>query len=506
MSFTILPMVSEQNRYILAIDHGTSGCKASIWDSAGNPVYIQTNPVRRYTPASGYVEQDPEEMWRAQLEVIKQVISETGISYSDIAGIGITNQRETVIAWDSTTGKPLYNAISWLDRRTGNSPLDTSAGDLRSLIKDKTGLIPDPYFSATKMQWITEEMKRRHDHAHTDNMIFGTVDSWLIWKLTNGKRHVTDWSNASRTMLFNIGKGSWDSSLLEMYGIDEHTLPEVVDSINPEITTDSSIFGCEIPVGGVAGDQQASLFGHLALSKGDMKSTYGTGSFLLINAGSEVPATENLISTVAWKEHSRPPVYAIEGSSFNTGSLLDWIRDRLKMIENSAQSEELALSSIPNHGVYFVPALTGLGAPYWNSKAKGAIFGITTRVSNAEIVKSALESIAYRIRDMVEAARSEAGIMPNLMRVDGKPCSNNFLMQFQADILGMPIQRLRNREATSAGVAYMAGIAEGLSDASSLADSNPVEMEFSPSLSEEEGNRLYNGWKKAVNTVLSMYD
>lgn len=499
-------MVSDRSRYILSIDHGTSGCKASVWDSAGNPLYIQTNPVRRYTPASGYVEQDPEEMWIAQLRVITDVLSKTGISFPELAGIGITNQRETVIAWDSGTGKPLYNAISWLDRRTGNGPSDISAGDLRSLIKDKTGLIPDPYFSAMKMQWITEEMKRKHSHDHTDNLIFGTVDSWLIWKLTAGRHHVTDWSNASRTMLFNIRKGSWDSELLEMYGIDEHTLPEVVDSIGPGITTDSSVFGTEIPVSGIAGDQQASLFGHLSLSRGDMKTTYGTGSFLLVNAGNEVPATENLISTVAWKEHGSPPVYAIEGSSFNTGSLLDWIRDSLKMIENSAQSEELALASIPDHGVYFVPALTGLGAPYWNSKVKGAIFGITTRVSQAEIVKSALESIAYRIRDMVEAIKSETGILPNLMRVDGKPCSNSLLMQFQADVLGMPVQRFRNREVTSAGAAYMAGIAEDMVDASSLKESNPVEMEFSPSMAQDERDHLYRGWKKAVKTVLSMYD
>jgi glycerol kinase len=497
-------MIGSSDAYILSVDSGTSGCKASIWGVDGKIRGIQTEPLNRIYPRTYYVEQDPKMIWDRQLSVIKFVIAKTGINPTKIKSIGITNQRETVVAWDSQTGEPLYNAISWLDRRTRNYGSKFRGKSIYE-IKRKTGLIVDPYFSAMKMQWILREIRRKHKSSFMERVKLGTIDSWLIWKLTSGKNHATDWTNASRTMLFNIKNGKWDQDLLEQFGISEYMLPEVVDSLDTGITTEKSVLGSEIYIGGIAGDQQASLFGHLAFNKGEMKNTYGTGSFLLVNAGKEIPDTKKLITTIAWKPKGERPVYAIEGSSFNTGSLLDWIRDGLKILNNTSESETMAMNSPANHGLYFVPALTGLGAPYWDSKVRGVIYGITPSVTQAEIVRSALESIAFRIRDIVEAIKNETSIVPAEMRVDGKPTANNFLMQFQADLLQIPVQRYANVEMTSAGAAYMAAIGQNILDFESLRSLNKTDKIFYPVIGKKSADRYYRGWKRAIKSALMLY-
>ncbi|MGC8506566.1 MAG: FGGY family carbohydrate kinase [Thermoplasmata archaeon] len=498
-------MQERPSGYILSIDSGTSGCKASLWNEDGLMVNIKTEKLERTFPQENFVEQDPNMIWNRQVSAIKSVIADAGINYSDISSIGITNQRETVIAWDSETGLPLYNAISWMDRRTRSYASDLR-GVTKSIIKRKTGLVVDPYFSAMKMKWILRKIAAKKEPKFMERVRMGTVDSWIIWKLTSGRNHVTDYSNASRTMLFNIKDGKWDQELLEIFGIPETVLPEVVDSIDPGIKTDQSVTGKEINIGGIAGDQQASLFGHLALDKGDMKNTYGTGSFLLVNAGDQVPVTKRLISTVAWKARGMKMIYAVEGSSFNTGSLLDWIRDGLKILNNSSESESMAMLSPADHGLYFVPALTGLGAPYWDNKVKGVIFGITPKVTQVEIVRSALESIAFRIRDIVDCVRSETGIGPKELKVDGKPTANNFLMQFQSDILQIPVLRFNNLEMTSAGSAYMAGIAEKMWNIDMLRKHNRIDRKFVPEIEKTASDRYYKGWKRAIKSTLMLYD
>lgn len=498
-------MVSGKNRYILSLDCGTSGCKASIWDTEGRLLGLRTEPLRLLTPRHGFVEQNPESIWKTQLLAIRRVISDTGTDTADISILGLTNQRETVVAWDSLTGHPLCNAISWLDRRTAGFVSEISP-ETGKLVKEKTGLIVDPYFSAVKMKWLIEDLQKRFGKAVLNSLRFGTVDSWVIWKLTGGRKHVTDWSNASRTMLFDIRKGVWDTALLEIFGVDSYMLPEVVDSIDPGIMINDSLLGHEIPLGSVAGDQQASLFGHVCLRKGEVKNTYGTGTFLLANAGNEPPHTDRLISTVGWKRKGEKAVYAVEGSLFNTGSVMRWIKDNMHFIKKSSDSEKIARVSGNRKPLYFVPAFTGLGAPYWESGVKGAIFGITNDVTPAELVRGALESIAFRTRDIIETAHNEIGITLDSLNVDGKPTSNEFLMQFQADILGIPVITHSVREKTSAGAAYMAGIAEGVMDEESLKVADSIKRKFTPSMKMSESEELYRGWLKAVNSTLSMYN
>lgn len=490
--------------YVLSIDSGTSGCKASVWSSDGKLICVVTEPLDRIFPRTNYVEQDPAMIWDRQLSAIKSAISRAGIDISNITSLGITNQRETVVAWDSETGMPLYNAISWMDRRTREYE-DRLSASVRAEIKKKTGLVVNPYFSAMKMKWIIDYLHRKHNRIASEKIRLGTIDSWIIWKLTSGRVHATDWSNASRTMLFDLSKGVWDQDLLEEFGISETMLPEVVDSIGCGISTERDVLGSEIDIDGMAGDQQASLFGHLALDRGEMKNTYGTGSFLLVNAGNELPITKRLISTVAWKQKGKRPVYAIEGSSFNSGSLLDWIRDGLKILRENSESDAMAGSSLSDHGLYFVPALTGLGAPYWDSRVKGAIIGITPNVTSSDIVRSALDSIAYRIRDMVEATRKETRIIPREIKVDGKPTANGYLMQFQSDMLQLPVLTYKNSELTSAGAAYMAGIAAGIWDTNMLKNLNPVDREFTPKIRKTVSDHYYREWKRAVRSTVSLY-
>lgn len=498
-------MLDRSSDHVLSIDCGTSSCRASIWDNSGKMISSNAESLDRIFPSNDCVEQDPVMIWKRQISAIKSVISKAKIDISAIRSIGITNQRETVVAWDPETGNPLYNAISWMDRRTQEYERQLSAG-FRAEIKKKTGLIPNPYFSALKMKWILEHLHRKHNRISEERIKFGTIDSWIIWNLTAGRVHVTDWSNASRTMLFDIKKGIWDRDLLEEFGVSENMLPEVVDSIGSGIPIDTSALGAEINIEGIAGDQQASLFGHLAFDKGDMKNTYGTGSFLLVNAGNVFPTTRRLISTISWKAKGKNPVYAIEGSSFSSGSLLDWIRDGLKIIHESGESEEMAKSASSDHDLYFVPALTGMGAPYWNSRVKGAIVGITAKVTRSDIVRSAIEAIAYSVRDLVETVKKETGIVPLEIKVDGKPTANSYLMQFQSDMLQMPVLTYRNTEITSAGVAYMAGIAEDLWDTEILGSFNSVDREFTPKMKKTISDRYYNGWKRALSSTISLYN
>ena len=497
-------MAWARDGYILALDCGTSGCKASLWDRNGESSRQITMPLKRNIPRSGYVEQDPQSILDTQMRAILEVLSVTHTPLEAINSIGITNQRETVIAWDKETGEPLYPAISWMDRRKVYLR-NIEMSELKKEIKDRTGLILDPYFSAYKMQWIIRHLKNNSRNRLLKNLMLGTVDTWLIWNLSGKKEFVTDWTNASRTMLFNIKTGKWDGKLLDIFGIEESMLPEVTSSGGVHIPTDEKLFGKSIPITAVAGDQQASLYGHLCFEKGEVKNTFGTGSFLLMNAGRDPPKTRNLITTVAWKEGNSAPYYAIEGSIFNTGSLLDWIRDGLKMFKDSAQSDAMASMSPADHGVYFIPALNGLGAPYWNNKVKGIIFGITPKVTQTEIVRSALESIAFRVRDLVEAIKDEAGVFPQAISVDGKPTSNNFLMQFQSDILGLPVVRYSNREITSAGVAYMAGKSSDFIDPDELKEKRSAERIFKPGMTKKTADRYYSGWKEAVKAAIYSY-
>ena len=487
---------------ILSIDCGTTSCRASLWNPDRRMVSIATGVVPRLYPAPGHVEQDPAALWRIQLETVRKAISRIDAKPRDIVSAGITNQRETVVAWDSETGRPLNNAISWLDQRdTGfETPTDPA---IMNEIKRKTGLVFDPYFSAMKMHWIVAKIRSRFGRRRLQNLKLGTVDSWLLWNLTGKRAHITDWSNASRTMLFDIRRGEWDGGLLDLFSVEPETLPEIVDSIGSAGQIDASLLGVEVPIEGIAGDQQASLFGHVSLHRGDLKNTYGTGSFLLLNAGKEVPQTKNLISTVAWKERGNRPVYAVEGSEFNTGSMLDWIRDALKLMRSTPRTEYIARKASSDHGVYFVPALTGLGAPYWNRSVRGTLFGVSPTVSRSDIVRAALESIAFRIRDMVDSLKAETGISPATISVDGKPADNNFLLQFQADILGMPVERYANPEVTSAGAAYMAGLAHGIYTKAQLERSRSIDRVFEPEMSRKDAEMRYAGWKKAVRAAIS---
>ena len=498
------PMSGSSDYYVLSIDSGTTSCKASVWNSQGKMISMQAENLPRILPRAHYVEQDPVVIWTKQLSAIKHAIDQADINPKRIRSIGITNQRETVIAWDKESGRPAYNAITWLDRRTYRYGKYLRE-KLGPEIKRKTGLVVDPYFSATKMKWIINLLSRRNRYVSLDNIRFGTVDAWLVWNLTSGKVHATDWSNASRTMLFNIKDGTWDSDLLAEFDVSENMLPDVIDSSDTGIHVDPGIIGTDAEIGGIAGDQQSSLFGHLALEKGEMKNTYGTGSFLLVNAGEEAPVTHNLITTIAWKLKGSPPTYAVEGSAFNTGSLIDWVKEGLQLIRDSNQTEEMALASPDDHGLYFVPGLTGLGAPYWNSKVRGAIVGLTAKSTQLDIVRSALESIAYRTRDIVDAVNKETGIVPSEVKVDGKPTANNFLMQFQSDILQIPVLKYANIEITSAGAAYMAGLSDSFWDLSDLRELNPVQKEFTPRINRGESDRYYRGWKRAIQSTLRLY-
>ena len=490
--------------YILALDQGTSSSRAILFDRAGHPKAVSQKEFTQIFPKPGWVEHNPKEIWSSQASVIAEAISAEGINGRDIAAIGITNQRETTIVWDAETGKPVYNAIVWQDRRT-SAYCDSLKRDGRAdLIRSKTGLIIDAYFSATKIRWILDNVPGARKKAEEGRLKFGTVDSWLIWKLTQGEVHVTDVSNASRTMLFNIHTLDWDNELLKLFNVPRSMMPQVRSSSEVYGSTKGTLFACEVPIAGIAGDQQAALFGQMCTEPGAVKNTYGTGCFMLMNSGERpIMSANKLLTTVAWKIGDKV-TYALEGSIFVAGSLIQWLRDGLGIIRSSSEAEALAAIVPDNGGVYFVPALTGLGAPYWDQYATGSLFGITRGTKAGHIARAALEGIAFQTMDIVNAMQKDAGITLKELKVDGGASRNNLLMQFQADVLGTSVIRPQVTETTALGAAYLAGLAVGYWESIEHIKSQwAMDKEFTPSAAADEVSILKAGWKNAVERTLT---
>ncbi len=486
-------------QYIMALDQGTTSSRAIIFDIKGQIVSVAQKDFQQHFPKSGWVEHDPQEIWTSQSSVMIEALTNEGIKPNQIAGIGITNQRETTIVWDRKTGKPVYNAIVWQDRRTAafcNKLSDQGKGEL---IAKKTGLILDAYFSATKVKWILDEVDGARKKAENGELAFGTVDSWLIWKLTNGEKHITDITNASRTMLFNIHDKKWDKELLDLFEIPATMLPEVRSCSEVYCETSGEILSSKIPISGIAGDQQAALFGQLCSQSGMAKTTYGTGCFLVMNTGEKpVASTNKLLTTIAWEVDGKVN-YALEGSVFIGGAAIQWLRDGIEFFGNAKESEKLAESLDDNDGVYFVPALTGLGAPHWDQNARGAFFGLTRGTTIAHMTRAALEAIAYQVYDVLKAMEKDTGESTKELRVDGGATANNFLMQFQADIVGCAIKRPKIIETTAIGAAFLAGLAVGFwKDQNELEKLWETDKRFEPQMDQEAIDNLIHFWHKAV--------
>lgn len=491
-------------KYILALDQGTSSSRAIVFDGHGHPKAVSQREFTQIFPKPGWVEHNPMEIWSSQASVIAESITSIGINGADIAAIGITNQRETTIVWDAETGEPVYNAIVWQDRRTSKL-CDALKKDGRTdLIRSKTGLIIDAYFSATKILWILENVPGARKKADEGRLRFGTVDTWLIWMLTRGEKHVTDVSNASRTMLFNIHSLEWDKDLLDLFGIPASMMPEVRSSSEVYGYTKTTLFAHEVPIAGIAGDQQAALFGQMCTEPGSVKNTYGTGCFMLMNSGEKpIMSSNSLLTTVAWKIGERVN-YALEGSIFVAGSVVQWLRDGLGIIRSSSEVEALAASVPDNGGVFFVPALTGLGAPHWDQYAKGSIYGISRGTTAAHIARAALEGIAFQTMDIVTAMEKDAGITLKELKVDGGASRNDLLMQFQSDILGTDVIRPKVTETTALGAAYLAGLAVGYWESlEHIRNQWEAEARFTPEASPEKVEALKNGWADAVRRTLT---
>jgi len=490
-------------KYILALDQGTTSCRCIIFDYNQNIIFQSQKEFQQYYPQSGWVEHSPMEIFSCQYEVLMEALTQSNIPAKEIAGIGITNQRETTILWDKDTGQPIYNAIVWQCRRTALL-CEELKKDLTFLnsVKDKTGLLIDAYFSATKIKWILDNIPEAKEKAKAGKLLFGTVDTWLLWKLTNGKLHITDYTNASRTMLFNIKDLCWDKEICNYLNIPMNILPEVKKS--SEIYETITIQDCEIPIAGIAGDQQAALFGQSCFNIGDVKNTYGTGCFLLMNTGDKLVKSKNgLITTIA-ASYSDKVLYALEGSVFIGGAVIQWLRDELQLIADSKDAEYYA-QKIPNtDGVYFVPAFTGLGAPYWDMYARGCIVGLTRGTKREHIIRAAQESIAYQSFDLVKAMEKDAEIPIKVLNVDGGATRDNFLMQFQSDILNCKVQRPIIRETTALGAAFLAGLATGFwKDTDEIKKLRKIDTIFSPTLSEQERNNFLEGWHNAINRSLN---
>ena len=482
-------------KYILAIDQGTSSCRAVLYDESFRIAGIEQKETQTSYPHSGWVEQDAIEIWENQLSIIKALLTRTGIKASYIAGIGITNQRETTVVWDKS-GKPVYKAIIWQDGRTADICANMKKSEIADYIPLATGLIINPYFSATKLAWILDNIPGIRDKAKAGELYFGTIDSWLIWNLSGGKLHITDYSNASRTMLFNINEFKWDHKILEYLNIPASILPEIVSSSRIYGETATEILGEAIPIAGIAGDQQAALYGQKCFEPGSAKNTYGTGCFMLMNTGAEkVISKSGLLTTIAW-EIDEKVTYALEGSVFTGGAIVKWLRDDLGIIKTAAETEQIALSVSNNEGVYFVPAFAGLGAPYWDTEARGLICGLGSGCSKAHIVRAALESLAFQTRDVLVCMERDAGITLKELRVDGGAAANSFLMQFQADILGCEVIRPREIENTVLGAGKLAARALGFGNEQESSDDCE---NFYPKISVERRIDLCEGWKKAVD-------
>ena len=490
------------NKYILALDQGTSSSRAIVFDHEGNCCSVAQMEFTQYFPQPGWVEHNPMEIWSSEAAVIAEAITKLGVNGLDIAGIGITNQRETTIVWDAETGVPVYNAIVWQDRRTSAFCDSLKELGLVDRIREKTGLIIDAYFSGTKIKWILDNVPGAREKAEAGKLRFGTVDSWLVWQLTRGEVHVTDVTNASRTMLFNINTLEWDDELLSMLGIPRSMMPAVKSSSEVYGYTKTTIFAHEVPIAGIAGDQQAALFGQMCTEPGSVKNTYGTGCFLLMNTGTKpILSKNNLLTTVAWKIGAEVS-YALEGSIFVGGSVVQWLRDGLGVIRSSSEVEALAASVPDNGGVYFVPALTGMGAPYWDQYAHGVICGITRGTTAAHIARAALEGIAFQTMDIVHAMEKDAGVPLAELKVDGGASRNNLMMQFQADILGARVVRPKVTETTALGAAYLAGLAVGYwSSLEEIKAQWQVERVFRPSGADMAPAKA--AWADAINRTIN---
>ena len=491
-------------KYIMALDQGTTSSRAIIFDHKGKIVRAAQNEFTQYYPKAGWVEHDPMEIWGTQSGVAREVLESAGIRPNEIAAIGITNQRETTVVWDKNTGKPIYNAIVWQCRRTASICDDLKARGLEDYIRENTGLVVDAYFSGTKIKWILDNVEGAREKAEKGELLFGNIDTWLIWNLTRGKVHVTDYSNASRTMIYNIKELKWDEKILEELDIPKSMLPEVKPSSEVYGVTDPRTFGgAQIPISGIAGDQQAALFGEACFEPGMAKNTYGTGCFMLMNTGEEMVRSQNgLLTTIAWGVDGKVE-YALEGSIFVAGAVIQWLRDELKLIYSAKDSEYFATQVEDNNGVYLVPAFVGLGAPYWDMYARGTMVGLTRGTNQNHIIRAALESIAYQTRDVLEAMQEDSGIDLQELRVDGGAVENNFLMQFQSDILGVPVHRPEVIETTALGAAYLAGLAVGFwSGKEEISNRWNVDRVFEANMEEERKEKLYKGWKKAVTRSL----
>ncbi len=486
-------------QYILALDQGTTSSRAIVFDHQGQVISVAQKDFRQHFPKSGWVEHDPMEIWSSQSSVMIEALSNEGIRADQIAAIGITNQRETTIVWDRKTGKPIHNAIVWQDRRTAAFCNELKSSGKAEMIAKKTGLVIDAYFSATKIKWILDHVDGARTKAEKGELAFGTVDTWLVWKLTAGQHHITDISNASRTMLFDIHQKQWDQELLELFEIPESLLPQVKASSALYCHTAGDILSVKIPIAGIAGDQQAALFGQLCLEPGMAKTTYGTGCFLMMQTGDQPVASSNqMLTTVAWEINGKVS-YALEGSVFIAGAAIQWLRDGMGILAHANESEALAESLSDNDGVYFVPALSGLGAPHWDQNARGSFFGITRGTSKAHLTRAALESIAYQVRDVLVAMEKDSGEPVKELRVDGGATANNFLMQFQSDIIQAAIRRPQIIETTAIGAAFLAGLAVGYwKDVDALQKLWQSDKDFEPKMAQSEVNSLLHYWHKAV--------
>ncbi len=490
-------------KYIMALDQGTTSSRCIIFDQYGNICSMAQKEFPQYYPKAGWVEHDAMEIWSSQLVVAVEAIEKMDLSKSDIAAIGITNQRETTVVWEKETGHPICPAIVWQCRRTADLIEQLRKDGLESYVKEKTGLLPDAYFSASKLAWILQNVPGARQKAQQGELLFGTIDTWLIWKLTEGKSHVTDYTNASRTMMFDIHTLDWDQTILDYFQIPRSMLPKVQPSSSNFGQTCLSTLGAGIPITGVAGDQQSALFGQLCIHPGDVKNTYGTGCFLLMNTGKTIVNSSNGLLTTIAAGVEESPQYAVEGSVFVGGAAIQWLKDEMRMIKTSAQSEEYASQVMDSNGVYVVPAFTGLGAPYWDPYARGTVLGITRGCKKEHFVRATLESIAYQVYDILKLMEQESGSQIRSLKVDGGASQNNILMQFQADLLGAKVERPSCVETTALGAAYLAGIEVGYwSGVQEIKDNWVLQREFVPSMEEEKVDALLKGWKDALQVAL----
>lgn len=490
-------------RYILAVDQGTTSSRAIIFDKSMRAVSTAQKEFTQYFPGPGWVEHNAEEIWVTTATVITEALLKKNIKHSDIEAIGITNQRETTVVWDKNTGEPIYNAVVWQSTQTDKICEEIKARGYETVIREKTGLIVNPYFSSSKIKWILDNVEGAKEKAEKGELLFGTMDSWIVWKLSGGKSHVTDYSNASRTQLFNINTCKWDKELLDIYGINETLLPEVKSSSGVfGYTNPSDFFNAEVPISGIAGDQQAALFGQGCFKEGMVKNTYGTGCFTLMNTGSEPVFSDNgLLTTIAWNIDGKT-TYAIEGSVLVAGSAVQWLRDGLRLIDEASETERLSEKVKDSAGIYVVPAFVGMGAPYWDHQARGAVFGLTRGSSKEHFVRATLESLAYQSKEVIDVMKNDSGILPTKLKVDGGACSNSFLMQFQADIMNITVERPEILETTALGAAFLAGLGVGFwKDKEEIETSYRIDRKFEPDMDDIYRKNLYAGWKTAVKAA-----